>query len=230
VTSTDNPGPVARRPFTEQGDDGPVSQAGRSPVLDHAQLEVLGSYGTEHAVSAGDVLFAEGDETYDLIVVLEGEVQIVANAGRPEETLIATYGPGGFLGEISLLTGQRAFLAAVARTAAVIKAAEWTGCPGTDGMPRIPPRVGGSVDVPPLWRFRVNVRKANQVNFVASRGSAFELAPRSRPLTLAEQCLDVALGSKASLGIQLGSITDGTAGTSRHAVPTGRTRPERCRD
>src|SRR5712675_1274853 len=115
MTSTDNAGRGAQPPFTEQGDGDPLSQAGRSPVLDAAQLEVLGSHGTEHAVSAGDVLFAEGDEAYDLIVVLEGEVQIVANAGRPEETLIATYGPGGFLGEISLLTGQRAFLAAVAR-------------------------------------------------------------------------------------------------------------------
>src|ERR1700675_1163941 len=104
-------------PLAEQGDAGPLTQAGRSPVLDAAQLEVLGSYGTQQDVAAGDVLFAEGDETYDLIVVLEGEVQIVANAGQPAETLIATYGPGGFLGEISLLTGQRAFLAAVARTA-----------------------------------------------------------------------------------------------------------------
>jgi thioredoxin reductase (NADPH) len=64
----------------------------------------------------GDVLFAEGDETYDLIVVLEGKIDIVANAGLPAESVIATYGPGGFLGEISLLTGQRAILAAVART------------------------------------------------------------------------------------------------------------------
>jgi thioredoxin reductase (NADPH) len=85
-------------------------------VLDVAQLAVLRSYGDEHAISAGDVLFAEGDASYDLIVVLEGEVEIVANAGQPIETVIATYGPGGFLGEISLLTGQRAFLAAVART------------------------------------------------------------------------------------------------------------------
>jgi thioredoxin reductase (NADPH) len=116
MTSTnavESPEPI---PLAEQ-DDGPLTQAGRSPVLDAAQLEVLGSYGTEHAVSAGDVLFAEGDETYDLIVVLEGEAQIVANAGQPAETVIATYGPGGFLGEISLLTGQRAFLAALARTA-----------------------------------------------------------------------------------------------------------------
>jgi thioredoxin reductase (NADPH) len=86
-------------------------------VLDPAQLSVLGSYGDEQAISAGDVLFAEGDETYDLIVVLQGEIQIVANAGGAAETVIATYGPGGFLGEISLLTGQRPFLAAVARTA-----------------------------------------------------------------------------------------------------------------
>jgi thioredoxin reductase (NADPH) len=103
-------------PLAEQGEAGPATQAGRSPVLDVAQLAVLRSYGNEHAISAGDVLFAEGDETYDLIIVLEGEVQIVANAGQPAETVIATYGPGGFLGEISLLTGQRAFLAAIART------------------------------------------------------------------------------------------------------------------
>jgi thioredoxin reductase (NADPH) len=99
-------------------DDGvPMTQAGRFPVLDAAQLEALRAYGTEQEVAAGEVLFAEGDETYDLIVVLEGEVQIVGNAGRPADAVIATYGPGQFLGEIGLLTGQRAFLAAVARTA-----------------------------------------------------------------------------------------------------------------
>jgi thioredoxin reductase (NADPH) len=116
MTETGDIEPPEPVPLAQQGDADPLTQAGRSPVLDAAQLEVLGSYGTQQDVAAGDVLFAEGDETYDLIVVLEGEVQIVANAGQPAETVIATYGPGGFLGEISLLTGQRAFLAAVART------------------------------------------------------------------------------------------------------------------
>src|SRR5258708_39302886 len=97
ANDVERPQPI---PVAELGDAGPLSQAGRSPALDRAQLDVLGSYGTEHRVSAGDVLFAEGDETYDLIVVLEGEVQIVANAGKTEESVIATYGPGGFLGEI----------------------------------------------------------------------------------------------------------------------------------
>jgi thioredoxin reductase (NADPH) len=117
MTNTRDVEPRATLPVAQQGDAASVTQAGRSPLLDAAQLAVLRSYGSEQAISHGDVLFAEGDESYDLIVVLEGEVQIVASAGRPEETVIATYGPGAFLGEISLLTGQRAFLAAVARTA-----------------------------------------------------------------------------------------------------------------
>jgi thioredoxin reductase (NADPH) len=116
VSSTNDVERGAPLPNADEANGSPQSQAGRSPTLDAQQLQVLGSYGTEHAISAGDVLFAEGDESYDLIVVLEGEVEIVANPGRPTETVIAAYGPGGFLGEISLLTGQRAFLAAVART------------------------------------------------------------------------------------------------------------------
>ena len=50
---------------------------GRSPVLDAAQLGVLGGYGSERDVAAGDVLFADGDETYDLIVLLAGTADII---------------------------------------------------------------------------------------------------------------------------------------------------------
>ena len=91
--------------------------AGRSPVLDAAQLEVLRSYGSEHDMAAGEVLFADGDLTYDLIVVLSGEARIIERSGQAGETVIATYGHGQFLGEIGLLTGQRAYLSAVASTA-----------------------------------------------------------------------------------------------------------------
>jgi thioredoxin reductase (NADPH) len=93
------------------------TQAGRSPVLDSAQLEVLRRYGSEHDVAAGDVLFADGDVSYDLIVVLAGQVRIIEHRGQPGERVIATYGPSQFLGEIGLLTGQRAYLSAVASTA-----------------------------------------------------------------------------------------------------------------
>src|SRR5580704_8695220 len=98
---------------------GPAQQslAGRSPVLDAAQLEILHRYGSEHDIAAGEVLFGDGDVSYDLIVILTGEVRIVERLGQPGEAVIVTYGPAQFLGETGLFTGQRVFLSAVASTA-----------------------------------------------------------------------------------------------------------------
>jgi thioredoxin reductase (NADPH) len=44
--------------------------------------------------------------------VLDGRVEILEHLGSASETLIIDYGPREFLGEISLLTGQRVFLSA----------------------------------------------------------------------------------------------------------------------
>jgi thioredoxin reductase (NADPH) len=98
----------------EAGDDFGLSAPGRSPVLDEAQLALLRRYGTERDVAAGDTLFADGDETYDLIVMLDGTAELVQGYGRPGATVITTYGRAQFLGEIGMLTGQRAYLTAVA--------------------------------------------------------------------------------------------------------------------
>src|SRR6516162_11250271 len=91
-----------------------ISLPGRSPVLDAAQLGVLRRYGSERDVAAGDVLFADGDETYDLIVLLSGTADIIEGYRQPGARVVASYGPSEFLGEIGMLTGQRAFLSAVA--------------------------------------------------------------------------------------------------------------------
>jgi thioredoxin reductase (NADPH) len=92
----------------------PPEQPGSRPMLSQVQLSVLRRYGTEEAVDQGTVLFADGDDTYDLIVVLEGEVEIIEHYGHADEVVIAGYGPAQFLGEMGLLTGQRAFLTAAA--------------------------------------------------------------------------------------------------------------------
>jgi CRP-like cAMP-binding protein len=63
------------------------------------------------------VLFADGDETYDLIVMLDGTAEIIQNYGQPGATLIAGYRRAQFLGEIGMLTGQRVYLTAVASSA-----------------------------------------------------------------------------------------------------------------
>jgi thioredoxin reductase (NADPH) len=94
----------------------PAEMSGVRPLLKEPDLDVLRRYGSEQAVEVGDVLFADGDETYDLIVVLDGKVDIVEGYGQPSEVAIVRYGPLEFLGEIGLLTRQRAYLTAVART------------------------------------------------------------------------------------------------------------------
>jgi thioredoxin reductase (NADPH) len=107
-----SPDPVAGPPG--RGGDRLISEPGRSPVLDPAELAVLRGYGSERDVQAGDLLFADGDENYDLIVLLTGTADIVKDHGQAGASVIASYGPSQFLGEIGVLTGQRAFLSAVA--------------------------------------------------------------------------------------------------------------------
>jgi thioredoxin reductase (NADPH) len=87
---------------------------GRAPRLDESQLDVLRRYGAEEDIQAGQVLFADGDESYDLFVLLEGTADIVQKRGKPHESVLASYGRSQFLGEIGLLTGQRAYLSGVA--------------------------------------------------------------------------------------------------------------------
>jgi thioredoxin reductase (NADPH) len=111
VTSAPPPAEPARP--AGRGDRA-VSFPGRSPVLDAAQLALLRGYGAERDVAAGDVLFADGEEGYDLIVLLAGTADLVEAHGQPGGRVVASYGPSQFLGEIGLLTGQRAFLSAVA--------------------------------------------------------------------------------------------------------------------
>jgi hypothetical protein len=58
--------------------------------LGEDQLRMLRKYGTEQAVGDGDVLFVDGDHTYDLIVVLEGFIQVIESYGKPESDVVVT--------------------------------------------------------------------------------------------------------------------------------------------
>ncbi|MFG3527285.1 Crp/Fnr family transcriptional regulator [Streptomyces sp. NPDC047917] len=86
-------------------------------LLAREQLARLGVVGSEHTAAAGDVLFAAGDASYDFFVVLDGAADIVERLGETTERVVASYGPGEFLGEIGMLTGERARLAGVMRSA-----------------------------------------------------------------------------------------------------------------
>jgi thioredoxin reductase (NADPH) len=76
------------------------------PVLSASELSEFAGFGTEQPVAAGQLLFRAGEASYDLFVLLEGAVEIV-RFDEPDAVVIASYGPGGFVGELNLLTGQR---------------------------------------------------------------------------------------------------------------------------
>ena len=80
-----------------------------SPLLSGSQLATLAAIGEERTADVGDVLFQVGDRRYPFIAILEGEVAIHAPGGR--ELMRQTN--SGFLGEMSLLSGQTVFLTAV---------------------------------------------------------------------------------------------------------------------
>jgi thioredoxin reductase (NADPH) len=82
-----------------------------APTLNNQQLAVLAEFGQRRTVAAGDVLYAEGDATYDFYVVLSGAVDIIGTFDGVEEVLV-THTAKRFLGELNLLTGQRVYLTA----------------------------------------------------------------------------------------------------------------------
>jgi thioredoxin reductase (NADPH) len=87
---------------------------GAFPRLAEDQILQLERHGERRATQAGDVLFREGDRSYDFFVVLGGKVAIVTGEGE-EERIFAVHGPGRFLGELGLLSGESAFFTAVVR-------------------------------------------------------------------------------------------------------------------
>lgn len=90
---------------------------GAYPRLDREQVEVVATYGERRPTRRGDVLFSEGDRDYGFFLILAGTVAILDKG-----EVIRVHGPGRFLGELGLLTGQPAFLAArVAEPGVVIE-------------------------------------------------------------------------------------------------------------
>lgn len=70
--------------------------------LGSAELDAVGRAATELSLPEGAVLMREGDVAHEIFVVLEGTVE-VTRAGDH----VADIGPGGFAGEMALLTHAR---------------------------------------------------------------------------------------------------------------------------
>ena len=95
------------------------------------QIDLLRGYGEVRPTVAGEVLFREGDRSYDFIVILAGRVAIVDHQAGTEREL-ASGGPGEFVAELNLLTGERLFTTAVVtEPGAVLAVPGSPGCPVT---------------------------------------------------------------------------------------------------
>ncbi|MDQ1668223.1 MAG: thioredoxin reductase [Actinomycetota bacterium] len=88
---------------------------GAYPRLSDAQISQLALRGRRRPTREGEVLYQAGDVIRELIVVLSGLVAVV-DPNRPDVP-IAVHGPGRFVGELGLLTGQAALLTPVVRQA-----------------------------------------------------------------------------------------------------------------
>jgi thioredoxin reductase (NADPH) len=75
------------------------------PKLTEAQVAFLAPLGKVRPTAAGEVLFREGDETYDVMVLREGTVSVVVGSGEDGRELV-TQGPGDLMVELNLFTGQ----------------------------------------------------------------------------------------------------------------------------
>jgi thioredoxin reductase (NADPH) len=100
----------AREPTGASPSSGSASAV---PQLSGAQFDRMTAYGVAQPVQVGDIVFQPGDVDYDLILVESGWIEIISPAtGEEPESVVARYGPGGFLGELNFLTGQTAYLMA----------------------------------------------------------------------------------------------------------------------
>jgi len=84
----------------------PDRQAEAFPVLTPAQIDRIRPYGTARTVRAGEILFELGERGLPCFVVLSGKLEILMTSLSGEHVFV-TYSPGGFSGEMVLISGAR---------------------------------------------------------------------------------------------------------------------------
>ena len=76
------------------------------PILTAEQIARLAAKGRRRPVQHGDILIEEGQVHFPLVIVTDGELEVVRTTCNGEE-LVGTLSPGQFSGEINLLVGRR---------------------------------------------------------------------------------------------------------------------------
>lgn len=80
--------------------------------LSDDHIATLRRIGEVRPTQTGEVLFREGDRGFDFFVILSGRLKVCDHQAGVERELV-TGGTGEFVGELSLLTGERSFATVV---------------------------------------------------------------------------------------------------------------------
>jgi thioredoxin reductase (NADPH) len=75
------------------------------PLLTSAQIDRIRSLGRVRSVQSGETLFEPDDTAVPFFVLLSGQMEIVQPTLDGERPVI-THGPGGFTGEMTMISGQ----------------------------------------------------------------------------------------------------------------------------
>ncbi|MBA2714465.1 MAG: FAD-dependent oxidoreductase [Rubrobacteraceae bacterium] len=85
-----------------------------NPTLTEDHIAFLGRYGRKRKTEVGELLFRAGDTSYEFVVILEGEVEILDDFAGEARSL-GILEAGRFVGEMTMLTGQAIYVSAVVR-------------------------------------------------------------------------------------------------------------------
>jgi thioredoxin reductase (NADPH) len=81
------------------------------PVLDDEAMTTLAGFGEHRDLAVGDRIISPGDAGYPFVAIVDGELELY-RGGDDIDVRVSSFGAGHFLGELNLLTGQRAYLGA----------------------------------------------------------------------------------------------------------------------
>jgi len=84
-----------------------IVSAADPPVLNEALLQSIADRGGIRRYAAQTVIITEGDSSDQLYIILSGRVKVYTGNEAGKELVIATHGPGEYIGELSLDGGVR---------------------------------------------------------------------------------------------------------------------------
>ena len=84
------------------------------PELDPSEIERMRRFGEARNFAQGEAIFTAAQIGPGLVVILSGKVDIVRHEFS-RESVVVTYAPGQFLGELAQLAGRPALADAVMR-------------------------------------------------------------------------------------------------------------------